>query len=245
MAERELYVGYLGTPRSHMKVLRVAVPVTMWLLALIAGVISFSGPAWGGGAWDTSAEREWTGVVSVDPYPVLLTSDGAMIPVVEMGKRGAMDRLGTLSGRLVTLRGYELNRAGGRMIELAPDERGVEVLEQDLGESGSEPVETETFGEVELEGEVLDSKCFLGAMKPGEGIGHRSCAGLCIRGGIPPMLVTRTGDGGFDLYLLVNEDGSAANEILWSKAGAPVRVTGTLQRWGSTLRIAVSGVEGL
>ena len=57
---------------------------------------------------------------------------------------------------------------------------------------------------VSLIGEIVDSKCYLGAMKPGAGRGHKACATLCISGGIPPVLVVR-GDGEGVSYLLLED----------------------------------------
>ena len=38
--------------------------------------------------------------------------------------------------------------------------------------------------------EIVDSKCFLGVMTPGAGRTHSACASLCLRGGIPPALLS-------------------------------------------------------
>ena len=38
---------------------------------------------------------------------------------------------------------------------------------------------------VTLKGEIIDPKCYLGAMKPGGGKTHKACAMRCIAGGIP------------------------------------------------------------
>ena len=47
---------------------------------------------------------------------------------------------------------------------------------------------TKKFGETRLKGEIYDPKCAFGAMKPGFGKPHRSCAIRCISGGVPPIL---------------------------------------------------------
>ena len=56
-----------------------------------------------------------------------------------------------------------------------------------------------------LRGEIIDPKCFAGAMKPGEGKPHKACAVLCLRGGIPPMFLTDAGT----LHVLVDTNGGA------------------------------------
>lgn len=55
----------------------------------------------------------------------------------------------------------------------------------------SERVANEVTTPVTLDGELVDSKCYLGTMKPGDGKTHKSCAILCLRGGIPPLFVSK------------------------------------------------------
>jgi hypothetical protein len=88
---------------------------------------------------------------------------------------------------------------------------------------------------VTLRGEIVDSKCFLGVMNPGERTVHRDCARLCLRGGIPPMLLVRGAQGEEALVLLVSESGAPIGEQLADIAGQPVKVRGLLARDGETL----------
>jgi len=96
----------------------------------------------------------------------------------------------------------------------------------------------DALGEVTLRGEIVDYKCYLGAMKPGDGMTHRACATLCIQGGIPPALVvsTRTGDR---YYLLTDEAGGRANEMVLGHVGVPVRVRGELSERGGIEYLAI------
>jgi hypothetical protein len=84
--------------------------------------------------------------------------------------------------------------------------------------------------EITLAGEIVDSKCHLGVMNPGDGTVHRDCASLCLRGGIPPMLRVRDATGDDALVLLVGRDGRAIGPALASIAGLPVTVRGRLTR---------------
>lgn len=81
-----------------------------------------------------------------------------------------------------------------------------------------------------LQGETLDSKCYLGAMKPGDGKGHQACAMLCIRGGIPPMLFALAPDGQPDFWLILNHEGAPINDEMIALAGGPVTARGRLGR---------------
>lgn len=81
---------------------------------------------------------------------------------------------------------------------------------------------------VEVSGEIVDSKCHLGAMNPGDGLTHRECATRCLRGGIPPLLATATGE-----VLLLTADGGPAGPAVLGHLGVPVRVRGRMARLGS------------
>jgi hypothetical protein len=58
-------------------------------------------------------------------------------------------------------------------------------------------MQAESFADrpIEVRGEIVDSKCFLGVMVPGSGKTHKDCASLCLRGGIPPALYVRDQSG--------------------------------------------------
>jgi hypothetical protein len=93
--------------------------------------------------------------------------------------------------------------------------------------------------EVTLHGEIIDPKCYLGAMKPGGGKTHKGCAALCLRGGVPPMLVTRT--GGREVYcLLVTAEGGLADEEAIPYVGDAVSIRGRLERDADLLRLAIA-----
>jgi hypothetical protein len=97
--------------------------------------------------------------------------------------------------------------------------------------SGSELAES-AGTQVTLRGEIVDSKCYLGVMNPGQFKPHRACAIQCLSGGIPPILVVRTQGGELGHYLLVGSDGEAINEAVLEFAAEPVEVSGILKSVG-------------
>jgi hypothetical protein len=85
-----------------------------------------------------------------------------------------------------------------------------------------------------LAGEIVDSKCYLGAMKPGDGKGHKACAVLCISGGIPPMLVSASGSESertVSYYLLVGASGQPMNARVLPFVAEAVEVSGVVEDW--------------
>jgi hypothetical protein len=90
---------------------------------------------------------------------------------------------------------------------------------------------------VELRGEIVDSKCYLGVMNPGDGKVHRDCAARCISGGIPPALVARDRDGRVRLVPITGPGGVSINARVLPYVAEPVFVRGSLFRLGHQLRI--------
>lgn len=234
----EFYVGYLPLPQRHARVLRVAVPAVLWGLVFVA-----IGAAWvqrdpGPAVWDDGTERVWEGVLHVAPYPMLVIADGedkGVALLVQQGKRGAVERCMSSEARRVRVRGWRLERDGRRIIELSPESNAIEPL----GGGGFAALELERGVRTDLTGEIVDSKCFLGAMKPGDGVGHKSCAMLCLRGGVPPMLAWRDERGVARYTLVLDQNGGPMHPNLIPLAGERVRVYGVFSLIGDLEAICV------
>jgi len=239
MSERVIYVGYLPLPARHARFLRVFVPAALWTLAALAGVSVWQMRDPGEAVWNTGAVERWTGTVVVEPYPrlVMADEDGSVrsLFVVEQGKFGSRARLNEWDGKRVTLTGWLLERDDRRIIELEPGDGAV----ADAGVGPVPALEAQALGEIEVEGEIVDSKCFLGAMKPGDGRAHRACAVLCIRNGIPAILVRAIEGGGREYFVLTNAQGGSAADLVLDKVGLPVRVKGRATRFGDLVMFAV------
>lgn len=188
----DFYVGYLPVPRAQRAKLWLIVPAMVLALGLAGFAIGRSQHGAGPAVWDTSRVVERTGVLIESPYPMIMIDEGAAGPartilLVQSSKRGAQPRVKGLDGQRVVAKGYTLRReSGGRVTEMLELSDEADALVS-LGE-GALP-EEQPLGPVTLIGEIVDSKCYHGAMKPGEGKTHKACATLCVRGGIPPSLI--------------------------------------------------------
>jgi hypothetical protein len=239
-ARDDFYVGYLPTPPGHRATLRLVVPALLLSIAgaavLIASIQRDPGPA----VWRSEAEQ-FAGTLLADPVPMLvaLGEDGSprVILLVEEGKHGAHARIAArLSGAQsaqATIHGRVLARDARMVVELSPGEDAIALTGQAAGQSGNQPpispaatLPAQPLGPITLRGEIIDSKCFHGAMKPGDGKSHKACATLCIRNGIPAMLATPEASGNLTLRLLVVTGGIDADTL--SKIGEPVEVSGEL-----------------
>lgn len=207
------------------------------------------------GRWDTSAAVTVRGVLMLRPYPVLHRLDPSApggvesVLLVRQGKHGADAWAREFAGQAVAVRGYPITRGRWKMLEIpaanaiAADPAGGDGDGGGGGETLRAALAIEALGAVELSGEIVDSKCFLGVMKPGAGLTHKACAELCLRGGIPPILVAKNADGRQIGALLARADGGSAAVELAEFAADSVRIEGQLQRQGGLLFLRVGEVR--
>jgi hypothetical protein len=238
MAEHDLYVGYLGLPARHRRFLRVLVPAVLWLMLLVAALAARSQRSPGDAVWESTPQK-LTGTLVAAPYPMLLPEDGTPVLLVEMGKHGAADRLTPFDGHRVTASGWPLHRDGRRILEL---ESADSAIQPDPTRPRPIPA-PQPRGRITLRGEIVDSKCYLGAMKPGEGKTHKECATLCIRGGIPPVLVVTGADASREYYLLLNQDGRPLDRDADPFIADPVEVSGEADSLAGLLRLRICAAE--
>lgn len=173
----------------------------------------------------------WTGRIRERPYPMLVTEDQAgpvsHVHLSRQGKFGARDPLRGRDGEYVSLRGVRIARGNRTMAELVPG--SIVSGPTPPGAPGPVPV-VEDLGRRTLTGEVVDSKCFLGAMNPGILQTHRGCAIRCLNGGILSLFVVRgPGESEWEL-ILVDPDGAPVAADIFALAGLQVRLTGQVQR---------------
>ncbi len=90
------------------------------------------------------------------------------------------------------------------------------------------------IGAKTLRGEIIDPKCYFGAMNPGQGKPHLSCAARCISGGIMPVLKYEVGNK-HKYAILIGLNGGKMNAEVLDYIGIPVEIEGylsTMDNWG-------------
>ena len=227
--KNDLYVGYVALPKHLRSTIAALVLLLAALIALDAWLVATLQPPAGDGRW-AETPTTFEGTLVRDPYPALLvTKDGVTKTyiVISDEKRSAEAALEKFAnGTTVKLEGYEIERAAVGMIQLAAT---------DMAPGTAAPVATpprEIHGRMTIEGEIVDSKCWLGVMRPGDGHIHKACASLCIRGGIPPMFVTR-GQNVPPVMLLTTSDGSAIQpEHILDYIADAVELSGVIEKRG-------------
>jgi hypothetical protein len=242
--DSEFFIGWQGRapPVAGRRLARLTIVLTLLALAVVT-ILAALQRTIGRARWDYGNELEFNGVLVAHPVPTLLTDMSkaggrtAASLLVYPNKFG-FDRTVARSfdQQRVRLRATSLQRDGQTMLEVQP---GSIVALDPTGLRASLP-EIVDLGEHLLQGEIVDSKCFLGAMNPGVLKPHRACAIRCINGGVPPVLLVRDPAGNPVYYLLVGASGEAINRDVLDFVAEPVEIRGRVQQRGEQLVLRAS-----
>jgi hypothetical protein len=168
--------------------------------------------------------------------------------LVAEGKQGATDLVSGLDGSRVAAYGTLIWRDGSTMFELSARPEVLDAAPDDATDTvAASPRTPVSLGRVTLTGEIVDSKCWLGVMVPGQGRVHRACAIRCLSGGIPPVFHVATDDGRDVALLLVGSSSEPLGPALLDRVAEPLVVQGELVRHGDllVLRAAVEDIVPL
>lgn len=265
----EFYVGYLPkAPPGPARIAWWSSVAVLALGAVVAGLLAAAQSGAVRSAWpDESVEL--VGLLEAAPYPVLhVPAKGGepaqAVLLCDAGKFGLLDprdycgpdlaasrlsdaafarrveALKARSGQVVSLRGTILRREGRMALELSGGEAGLPPPQAPGAPAlATMTLTTEQLGQATLRGEIVDPKCFFGAMKPGSGQTHKACAARCVSGGIAPVLVVRTSAGEWGCYTLVDTAGRPVNKAVLGLVGEPVEVSGAVSRRGGLLLLSI------
>ena len=183
---------------------------------------------------------EYTGMVSNKPFPHILVTKGRdifgnpineVLPLVNAWKFGADSLINqwleTNKNGMATIKGTIVVRDSVKAMELTS--QGNSFIQPKSTAIHLEP-QIKKIGDVVLKGEIIDPKCYLGAMNPGEGKPHRSCAIRCISGGIMPM-ITYTENNQKKYAVLLGENGEKINKKVLDFVAEPIEIKGVLYQY--------------
>jgi hypothetical protein len=225
LCESEFYVGYLPMPGGLKKTIRRGV-VALGVVIVTAATILVAGQhPFAPSTFEFQRYRDFRGTLLSGPYPALaIPGQGLPWLLVGPGKHGVGD-LRQLDRHDVQLRGERIFRGEDHMIELLAGSLGT-------GGAGGSLAYAVDLGQVQLTGEIVDSKCYFGVMNPGSGKVHRDCAVRCISGGIPPAFLVRDARGRTATLLLANWKRELLDHI-----AEPVTLRGRLARSSGRLTL--------
>src|SRR5208282_170873 len=237
----DFYVGYLPkAPTTLARFVRTVI-LGLGLLAVTAALVLVAGQMpFANSAFEYGKLRSFEGVIVTRPFPTLLVARPGQTGqedkysrylLVAPGKHGADDLVASFDGKHVRLQGQLIYRGGGTMVEIVPGSIAVTDTAPAIQET------TRDLGTVTVTGEIVDSKCYLGVMNPGQGKVHRDCAARCLSGGIPPIFVAtdRVTTDGREQFLLVGLDGRAlGRDALREFIAEPITIRGDLLQLGDS-----------
>jgi len=246
----EFYVGYL--PKAPAGISRRIRAVVIALMAIAAvGAITFASVqrTFAPAMFEYGKQRSFEGIIERKPFPTQLVrrpgspdSGSSHYLLVGEGKHGADDEVSEFEGKSVRLRGTLIYRGNQTMIEVVRGSIAVEGAAEAL------PPAERMLGVFELNGEIVDGKCYLGVMNPGSGKVHRDCAARCLSGGVPILFATNNFRGEPAVLQLTDSNHKPlAKATVLDRVGQPVRLKGTVVENGDTLifEIDSSGISEL
>ncbi|MFN0060342.1 MAG: Rieske 2Fe-2S domain-containing protein [Planctomycetota bacterium] len=232
--DQEFYIGYLKQSPKRIAKLTRRVTIGLSALSLIVGatLVTAQRPQ-PSGRFEFGTVRDFQGVLYETPVPTLYARVEAVtgnkaashFVLVNSGKRGLPSYARNHHGQKVRFRGTLVYHENHTMIEMN-DPRSFQVIgpaapEEQRGQSVA-------LGEFELTGELVDTKCYFGVMRPATGKVHRACAINCLRGGVPPGILVRDEYGDAVVVLLAGNDASPLDyDPEW--AALPVTARGLLE----------------
>jgi len=237
----EFYIGWEAKAAPGISEAVRKVVVVLLLLALAASVVlAISQRMIGASVFEWGTHKTFAGILQTIPYPHLLVprpgnangfSSFSTYYLVAPWKFGLKpEAIASLAGKSVTLKGTLIYRGNQTMIEVLPDSIQVTNIA-----ATTAPPEAMPLGKQTLVGEIVDSKCFLGVMNPGQLTPHRACAIRCISGGVPPVLLVREKNGPAIYLLLVSAEGKPVNKQVLDKVAEPLEITGEVERRGELM----------
>jgi len=233
----EFYVGYLPKAPSGIARKMKAVIVVLFAAATTCAMrFAVLQRTYARSFFESGKERTFAGVIEASPYPTLLSSPEAANSsavrylLVAKGKHGADSQVAAYVGKSVRLRGTLIYRDDQKMIVVSGGSIAV------LDDPQQNQLAPKNLGEFDLVGEIVDSKCYLGNMNPGNGKVHRDCAVRCLSGGIPPVFATNDFNGSPAVLQLTGPNQKRLpREAFLDRVAQPMRIHGTVMQIGNTL----------
>lgn len=239
--DEEFFVGYLPMPAALTRRLRRTLLVVAGIIASVALAIALAQRGFATSLFEFGEYRTFEGILLEKPYPLLLISrpgaaDRGMLfstyLLVDKFKHGADKTVRGLNGKRVRLEAQLIYRDNTTMLELKSGTLNV------VSTDGAGTLQVESLGSLTVTGELVDSKCYVGVMNPGQGKVHRDCAARCASGGVPVALVSTDAQHRGVVYFVQSTTGRLPREVLLH-IGEIWKVSGQVLKIGEQLFLIV------
>lgn len=223
------FIGWQSkmTPALAMRMRAAVIALSGLVPCVVGAVVWFQSPV-DRGRFEFGVVKEFEGILYERPIPRLQVTGADGKPVehilVGAGKFGPPPVIKGANGRRVRFNGSLIVREPLRMIELNQPETFT-ILDREA-DSFAEQIPA-ALGKGKFVGELVDTKCYTGVMRPATGKVHRGCAIRCLSGGVPPGLLVRDRSGDAIVFLLAGPGDEPLNYDV-QLAGTLVEVEGDL-----------------
>ncbi|MBE8181938.1 MAG: hypothetical protein HAW61_00230 [Candidatus Portiera sp.] len=189
----DFFIGYKEMPNKDRRFLLATIPLAIAAVGGLATLIANNQRKPDAAVWGQRAVT-LQGKLVKEPYPYLMIPNRYSsvgydtLFLVAIGKHGAHKMVSDLNAENVKVTGKILSRYDTRYNYLAE-------ISDIIGVRGKLPVAINPprdLGTYRIRGRIIDSKCHFGVMQPSVGMTHKSCASLCLRGGIPAIFAPQS-----------------------------------------------------
>lgn len=168
------------------------------LSVVIMGGLACALPDFATGHADSSPRTLLHGIYSSTPVPSIYLSPnwsedarvGQYVLLCGVGRQGVPSAWAQFDGQRVTVEGAIRYRGTVAMLEM--DAASPPLASGDAPTSPP-PAPQALGGPINVRGELVSTKCYLGGSWPSSGKLHRRCAIACLKGGVPPGVLTGSG----------------------------------------------------
>jgi len=236
---KEFYVGYLSAapPATRRFVRRIVVLLVLAAVGSAITIAALQNP-FTASVFEFGKPRTLAGTIEVSPYPTLVVvrpgnaAGSSRYLLVGGGKHGADVDVSKYDHKTVRLTGTLIFRRDQTMIEIVSGS-----LSENTSAAPQPDSQAKDLGLFDLVGEIVDGKCYLGVMNPGEGKVHRDCAARCLSGGIPPLFAAEDFEGAPATLVLTDHAQKLLPKASLPLAAKRVRVHGHVFQVGYSLRL--------
>lgn len=185
-------------------------------------------------SYETFLLTEFEGMYFNQPFPMMVF-DEFSIPegvtqnalIVGPGKSGAQEifqqleeKHGTLNGKSIRLRGTLYSTDNKTLIELS---EGVDALLA-IERGYTYPIQRTAKKTMQLQGEIVNAKCWYTQQETRDGYYHKRCSKSCIENGIPPVLKVKKESG--NAFYLLDATTAAGQEAIINHLAKTVEING-------------------
>lgn len=254
--KEDFYIGWQEkAPGSHAQKTKFFVWTLMLIIPILVIIFVTGQKSFRASVFEIGKLTTVSGILVKSPIPCLRIFQGyreagrpefKRLLLIGFGKFGADPTIKAiekevgkdLEGKNVQLEGKLIYYAGMMAMELT---NGKEAYKGLFASDSLQAVLTyEPHSETTFSGEILDPKCYLGVMRPGEGKAHRSCAIRCLSGGLPALFRS---DNAEHLFLL-DANGQPLPNTFAPYVADQIRFCASWERWDDWLVAKVDLAKG-